>query len=219
MHLLLIAATPFEIAPATRWLEQQLPGQPKTDVLITGIGSMATALAVGRHLQQINYQLVIQAGVAGCFEAGRETQVLAVDRDRPGDLGVWENGTFRDPFAMGLTSPDDRFYQEGWLLNPHTRLLDLTGLSLAPAITVNQISTESRQTDWYRQQWNPLLESMEGAALHLACLQQQIPFLQIRSVSNQVGVRDKSRWQLTAAIDTLNKKLVELLQQVNDLPL
>jgi len=219
MHLLLLAATPFEIAPVTRWLELQLPDQPKTDILITGIGSMATVLALGKRLQQNHYQLVIQAGVAGCFEAGRETEVLAVDRDRLGDLGVWENGTFRDPFAMGLTSPDDRLYQDGWLLNPHARLLHQTGLPLASAITVNQVSTDSRQTDWYRQQWNPLLESMEGAALHLACLQQQIPFLQIRAVSNQVGVRDKSRWQLAAAIDTLNKKLVELLQQVNDLPL
>lgn len=219
MRLLLLAATPFEISPAIRWLEQQPPDRSKADMLITGIGSTATALALGKSLQQNHYQLVIQAGIAGCFDAGRETEVLVADRDRLGDLGVWEDGGFRDPFAMGLSSPDDRLYQDGWLRNPYTNLLNHTGLPRVSAITVNQISTDVRQVDWYKKKWNPVLESMEGAALHLACLQQQIPFLQIRSVSNQVGVRDKSRWQLAASIENLNKKLIELLQQVNDLPL
>ncbi|MBN8863506.1 MAG: futalosine hydrolase [Sphingobacteriales bacterium] len=219
MHLLLVAATAFEIAPASRWLEQQLPGQLKADILITGIGSTATALALGSHLQQNHYQLVMQAGVAGCFESGRETEVLAADRDRLGDLGVWEDGLFRDPFAMGLSSPDAPLYRDGWLYNPYSALLDHIGLPQVSAITVNQISTDIRQIDWYKTQWNPLLESMEGAALHLACLQRQIPFVQLRAVSNQVGVRDKSRWQLAASIENLNKKLIELFQQVNDLPL
>lgn len=219
MRLLLLAATPFEISPATRWLEQQLPDQLKVNTLVAGIGSTATALALGRHLQHSHYQLVIQAGIAGCFEAGRETEVLIADRDRPGDLGVWEDGVFRDPFMMGLTSPDDRLYQDGWLRNPHSSLLNRVGLHLVSAITVNQISTDTRQIEWYKQKWNPTLESMEGAALHLACLQLQVPFLQIRSVSNQVGVRDKSRWQLGASIESLNKKLIELLQQLNDIPL
>lgn len=219
MRLLLLAATPFEVAPTTRWLEQQLPDQLKVDILITGIGSTATALALGKHLQQNHYQLVIQAGVAGCFEAGRETEVLVADRDRLGDLGVWEDGIFRDPFTMGLTSPDDPLYRDGWLYNPYIDLLNLTGLPRVSAITVNQISTDLRQIEWYKKQWSAILESMEGAALHLACLQQQVPFLQIRSVSNQVGVRDKSRWQLAASIENLNKKLIELLQEVNDIPL
>ncbi|MBP7558590.1 MAG: futalosine hydrolase, partial [Chitinophagaceae bacterium] len=136
-----------------------------------------------------------------------------------GDLGVWENGLFRDLFAMGLPSASDSLYRDGWLYNPYSALLDHIGLPQVSAITVNQISTDIRQIDWYKKQWNPMLESMEGAALHLACLQQQIPFLQLRAVSNQVGVRDKSRWQLTASIESLNKKLIELFQQVNDLPL
>lgn len=219
MRLLLVAATAFEISPASQWLEQQLPGQPKADILITGIGSTATALALGGHLQQNHYQLVIQAGVAGCFESGHETEVLVADRDRLGDLGVWENDIFRDPVDMGLPSPSDSLYKDGWLYNPYSALAGHIGLSRVAAITVNQISTDPRQIEWYKTQWNPMLESMEGAAFHLACLQRQVPFLQLRAVSNQVGVRDKSRWQLAASIESLNKKLIELLQQVNDLPL
>jgi futalosine hydrolase len=48
---------------------------------------------------------------------------------------------------------------------------------------------------------------MEGAALHFACLQSGIPFIQIRTISNTVGVRDKQQWQLPAAIDSLNQYL------------
>ncbi len=48
---------------------------------------------------------------------------------------------------------------------------------------------------------------MEGAALHYVCLQEQIPFVQIRSVSNYVGERDKTKWKMKEAIENLNTEL------------
>lgn len=53
---------------------------------------------------------------------------------------------------------------------------------------------------------------MEGAALHYVCLQEHIPFLQIRAVSNDIGQRDKSKWDFKASIATLNKELTNILQ-------
>ena len=49
---------------------------------------------------------------------------------------------------------------------------------------------------------------MEGAALHYACKKFQIPFIQIRSVSNYVGERDKSKWKLKEAIEAINKTVI-----------
>jgi len=53
---------------------------------------------------------------------------------------------------------------------------------------------------------------MEGAAFHYVCLQQHIPFIQIRSISNIVGVRDKNKWKMKEAIESLNKKLIETIE-------
>ena len=52
---------------------------------------------------------------------------------------------------------------------------------------------------------------MEGAALHYVCLSEKIPFLQLRSVSNYVGERDKSKWALREAIMNLNIELQRLI--------
>jgi futalosine hydrolase len=55
---------------------------------------------------------------------------------------------------------------------------------------------------------------MEGAAFHFVCLQQKIPFIQIRSISNSVGERDKTKWVIKDAVNNLNSELVKL---INDL--
>jgi futalosine hydrolase len=39
---------------------------------------------------------------------------------------------------------------------------------------------------------------------------EKIPFIQIRSISNYIGERDKTKWNIKDAIIHLNKKLVEL---------
>ncbi len=61
-----------------------------------------------------------------------------------------------------------------------------------------------------------LYESMEGAALHYVCLMEKIPFLQIRSVSNITGERDKSKWKLKEARESLHKSLVLLFQKLEN---
>jgi futalosine hydrolase len=54
---------------------------------------------------------------------------------------------------------------------------------------------------------------MEGAALHFVALMENITFLQLRSVSNYVGERDKTKWDLSGAINNLNKQLQDLISQ------
>jgi futalosine hydrolase len=55
---------------------------------------------------------------------------------------------------------------------------------------------------------------MEGAALHYIGLKENIPFLQLRSISNYVGERDKEKWQLQEAIRNVNLVLQELLTKL-----
>jgi futalosine hydrolase len=58
------------------------------------------------------------------------------------------------------------------------------------------------------------VESMEGAAFLFACLSEHIPCLQIRSVSNRVEERDKSRWRLELALKNLNTVLNEIVRSL-----
>jgi futalosine hydrolase len=55
---------------------------------------------------------------------------------------------------------------------------------------------------------------MEGAALHYVCLLEKIPFLQVRSISNYIGERNKKKWNIKESINNLNKELIRLLESL-----
>ena len=55
---------------------------------------------------------------------------------------------------------------------------------------------------------------MEGAALHYVALQEKIPFLQMRSLSNFVGERDKSKWVMDIVIVNLNIELERIITKI-----
>ena len=66
--------------------------------------------------------------------------------------------------------------------------------------------------DLYQDRYKAALESMEGAALHYICRDVNIPFIQIRSVSNYVGERNKAHWKMKEAIYQLNETLLQYIE-------
>ena len=78
-------------------------------------------------------------------------------------------------------------------------------------LPVNEISTSKQMIKFYRDTFNPVTESMEGAALHYVCLMEKIPFLQIRSISNYIGERNKKKWNMQESINNLNENLKRII--------
>jgi futalosine hydrolase len=62
----------------------------------------------------------------------------------------------------------------------------------------------------------PDIESMEGAAFHYVCLQEEIPFIQLRGISNLVGDRNKNRWQIPTAMETVRFALFKLISKIHE---
>ena len=54
---------------------------------------------------------------------------------------------------------------------------------------------------------------MEGAALFYVCLHEQIPFLEIRAISNYVELRDPTKWDIPLAIENLTDELFRFLRK------
>ncbi len=217
MHILLTAATTFEIEPTLQLLEKNdfMLNRRPVKVLITGIGQLNTAFLLSQALLQQPAHLVIQAGIAGAFqleELGPGQPVL-VKYDTPGDLGMEEKGQFTNVFDAGFAGKNQPPFTAGWLVNDHP-LLHQTPLPVVRSVTINKVSDDPKQKAQLVSSFDPQTESMEGAALHYVCLQLQQPFLQLRSISNAVGERDKSRWHTAAAVTSLNRELQQLLQQL-----
>jgi len=55
---------------------------------------------------------------------------------------------------------------------------------------------------------------MEGAALHYVCREMNVPFVQMRSISNYIGERDKAKWEIKLAIDHLNKSILKYVDKL-----
>jgi len=214
MHILLAAATMVEIQPTIDALGQQVTRKDGPAILITGVGGIATTWSLMRQFDSERPDLVIQAGIAGCLTGNRPGEVFAISEDRLADLGVWENEGFHSLFDMGLTQENDFPFSKGRLINPYHRLLALTGLEAVGGMTVNEITTDTHRTHWYQQNTNAVVESMEGGPLHYVCLQEGIPFLQLRSVSNAVGMRDKTKWEIGLAIACLNEQLIRIIKKL-----
>lgn len=216
MHCLLVAATAAEIAPFTDHLaqtEKLVHIDFDVDILITGVGAVSATYALTRYLQHKRPELIIQAGVAGCFDPNiKQGTVFAVHKEAFADLGVQEKNGFLSIFEMGLASANEAPFKKSMLVNQNKTLLKRSRLKKVTAITVNEISSSKKRIKEYQEIYQPMLESMEGAALHYVCLQENIPFMQLRSVSNTVGERNKKEWNLPLAIDKLNKVLVRLLE-------
>jgi len=214
MHILLAAATTFEIQPTIDALDKTGNSEAKPQVLITGVGGIATTWALMRQIGSRRPDLVIQAGIAGCFTGHPPGAVFVIVDDRPADMGVWEKGNFHTPFDMGLADADAPPFSGGRLINPYGRLLAYTGAPSATGLTVNEITTDPARIAWYQQNTNAVVESMEGAPMHYVCLREGIPFLQLRSVSNAVGVRDKAKWDIGTAIARLNERLIRIVENL-----
>jgi len=209
MYILLAAATSFEIQPTIHLLGT-IPG---TEVLLTGIGSIPTTWSLMRQIGRRRPDLIIQAGIAGSFIPGQIGNVLAVKEELLGDVGVWEGEAFKTLFDMNFMDSREFPFSNSLLVNPYNRLLGQSGLTTVSSVTVNEITTDKARIGWYQQNWAPFVESMEGGAFHYTCLQEEIPFLQIRAVSNNVGERDKSKWDIRSAITNLNRQLTVLLTE------
>jgi len=59
--------------------------------------------------------------------------------------------------------------------------------------------------------FDPVTESMEGAVLHYVCLMETVPFVQIRSISNYIGERNKKKWDMMDSIANLNDTLIKTI--------
>ena len=207
MNLLVVAATDAEI-------KTFIENNKRADVLITGVGIPATVFHLTKQLAQKEYDLVIQAGIAGTFNnkigAGR---VAMVETETFGDLGIVEKGNFKTLFETGLAHENDFPFSNGWLVNEHEYFTH-PSLSVARGITVNKIIDDEIQIKRIREKFGADIESMEGAAFHYVCLHQKIKFLQLRSISNIAGERDKTKWTMKEAIINLNIELKKLVKNI-----
>ncbi len=205
MEILLVAATAMEMQAALRG--KDAPEGHRVRTLVTGPGILATAHALTRELEQNKPDLALQLGIAGSFnEAYPMGSLVEVSSEEMSDFGAEDGENFISAFEIPLLGGNTFPYTWRKLLNPGS-LSDYGSRTLprARGITVNTAHGGETSIKEVVERHEPDVESMEGGAFFYVCLMAGIPFLQVRSVSNRVERRDRSRWNLPLALEKLNE--------------
>ena len=211
--ILIVSATRAEVAPLCRRLGDEFPS------LITGVGSAATAYALGRTFALQPCRLAINLGIAGSFRAEWQPGTLVeVIEDRFADLGAEDHDAFLDAVQLGLIEADTAPYQNGLLrpvAGPRPACMD--ELPGARGITLSTAHGRQSSIDAVRQRLAPDTESMEGAAFFYACRMAGVPCIQVRAISNAVQPRNREAWDIPFAIASLNTFAGRMLEQLSAL--
>ena len=186
----------------------------ETDLLITGVGSIATAWSLKQWIT-LNEKpdLAINAGIAGSFNDRLNIgDVVMPVSDCFADAGVEDGENFLTLSESGLISANDFPYKDG-LLYTDTRYNEKMKSILKPvrAITVNTATGSETTRGMLLKKFNPDIETMEGATFFYICSREYIPFLALRAISNKVELRNKKNWKINLALNNLSEKLIEVL--------
>ncbi|MGI4727167.1 MAG: futalosine hydrolase [Janthinobacterium lividum] len=201
MKILLTAATQPEILPLLNHFGDEKP----FDVLLTGVGMVATAFALGSQFAKKKYDLAINLGIAGSFDRSLLLgEVVEVEEDTLSELGAENDSEFL---------PIEKLDFGESVFKPTDAMLFLP-IKKVRAITVNTVHGEETSIQKITERLQPQLESMEGAAFFYACKNSMVPSIQIRSVSNYVEKRNRENWKIGLAVKNLNDFAIELLKKL-----
>ncbi len=228
MKVLIVTATKIEsekiIGHYNLTTKDELFYQNKEDsaapkLLITGIGIVPTVYYLTKELQRKKYDVVINAGIAGAFT--KEIligEVISPIIEEFVDIGIETDEGFKTLFDCKLMDTYQFPFVMGKLLHSNKYLLEILKkqqIQLVRGVTVNKITGNKKEVNYMREHFHADVETMEGGAFFYTCLAEKVPFIEIRSISNYIGIRDKTQWNTPLAVKALYNKLIPLISSLH----
>ncbi|OQY22087.1 MAG: futalosine hydrolase [Desulfobacteraceae bacterium 4572_35.2] len=180
-----------------------------------GIGKAAAAAATVLLINKFTLSHVLMVGCAGAYlEGGLTVGDIAIASDEiMGDEGVLTSNGFLDMEQLGFAivqCGEQRFFNRfpttdtmverfNAVLTPYAQQHSLQ-CKTGSFVTVSTCSGTALIGQQLYQRTQGIIENMEGAAVAQMCAQYQIPFSELRVISNMVEDRNMDQWDLTGAM-------------------
>lgn len=214
LHGCLAGATGTTVGRKPAW-SGELDGVPVL-VLPAGMGKTNAAQALTALLETRPVRGVVGFGVGGAYPGSglAPVDVALASVCIYGDDGVETPDGWISTEGIGIpllerggTLVFNEIVLDPALVERARAALEAAGIAarVGPFVTVSACSGTAARGGVLAQRFGALCEGMEGAALaHVARLY-EVPFLELRAVSNAVEDRDLSRWRLAEAADAAQR--------------
>jgi len=218
MNILIVAATIPEVLPFINRFKLKEKNKIFSgaynnfhiNLLITGIGMVATTYNLTKTITSYKYDIAINVGIAGSFNKSHTIgEVVNVVEDKFSELGAEDGEHFVSLNNLNIEPHNIEIIANPLLNFPKT--LDL--LKKVKGITVNTVHGNKKSIDNIIKIDNPDIETMEGAAFMYVCLSENMKFIQLRAISNLIEKRKKENWNVPLAIKNLNNILLSVFQE------
>lgn len=222
MKILIVAATPYEIAPLLKAFDfEQLSDirlyqcnekDYSIHFLITGIGIGATSYYLTKTILEQSYDFALNAGICGSFKRKNAIgKTFRVTNDVIADLGSEDREEFLPAEKWLNTQEINSTLYKGEAINNFKFHL-IARLPKASGITVNTVSGNNDTIKSRIKNFNADVESMEGAAFMAICNKEKLSCEQVRTVSNFIEPRNEAAWNIPLAIKNLNEFLFKFIE-------
>ena len=199
---------------------------PRVAVIEAGIGLTNTAQALTAVLQSHKVGLVIQVGIGGAYpSSGLGVGDLAIATEEIlGEFGVVDDSGWSDGQTIGipLLDSDPPIHNHIDLDEQATQQSQAAAQTVASTsgaqcksgsfLTVQNVTGTDKQAALLDNRFSALCENMEGAAAAQVCRLYDVPFTEIRGISNIVESRDLSKWDITTAASRAQSAALELIR-------
>lgn len=239
--VLIVSATQGEVAPLeagltavapvaagaagrpVKWWERRAGRRGELSVVLvaTGVGKANAAAATALALHDLEPRCVVLVGIGGAYPgSGLEVgDVALASSETQVDSGVGHGPGWEGLDAVGfpLLSTDPPSYNRVWFDQRFvSRVARQLGVKAVPFGTSEAVTADPGQAEWLARRHGVAVESMEGAAVAQVAVGFGVPLIQLRGVSNVVGVRDKALWDVKTAVTnvcTAAERALSLLEE------
>lgn len=212
MSVLVVTAVEAEREALLRDIDSATAKQ--LEVIVAGVGPVSAAVGAATALaRRPDVTLVISAGIAGGFASRIAVGEIAVaDRITFADLGARTDAGFLTLGEMGLRQDSSYAVTD---LRVRERLAasslrvvhgEVLTLACMTGIDADAEQLASRHP-------HAIAEAMEGFGVAAAADNAGVPFAEIRAISNRIGTRDPSTWNMQGAFDALRQAFAALMKE------
>ncbi|MGA1875044.1 MAG: futalosine hydrolase [bacterium] len=185
-----------------------------------GIGKTNAAHGTTLLLENFSPTLLLLIGCGGAYRGSGLTpgDLTIASEEVFGDEGVatsqgWRSTRF---LKLPLLCKGDQVYYNTFkidqeIIDRARKILQRFDTKTGTFVTISEVSGTQERADEMEDRFHGICENMEGAAVAQLCTLYDVPFLEIRGISNLVKERDKKEWDLSAAAHISQRAALEIV--------